>query len=242
MTVWLAANKTAVVFAAALVSVILLPTTAAAQRIGGFGVPCSSPEHSQFSDDDLGFGQFGVAPHEVLLLNLFTLLIPPAFIEVQIDIKPGSDPNSINLGAAGVIPVAILSTLTFNAPAEVDPSTLTLAGAQVRVHGKGNRSHCGSEDVNGDGRVDLVCHFVNDLNAEIGDSVRNPSNRDCTARGGPGAIRGEWEGTARGAVLSLIPRVDHAHLEVSEVCDVACGERRATGEGDAGNLRVAEID
>jgi hypothetical protein len=75
--------------------------------------------------------------------------------EVDIDIKPGSDPNSINLGSNGVIPVAILSSESFDAT-QVDPDTVTLAGAEVAVRGKGNRSLAHHEDVNGDGLLDLV--------------------------------------------------------------------------------------
>ena len=33
---------------------------------------------------------------------------------VTLDVKPGGDPNSINLGSAGVIPVAVLSDDTFD--------------------------------------------------------------------------------------------------------------------------------
>ncbi|MGH7427001.1 MAG: hypothetical protein ACREJ4_01340, partial [Candidatus Methylomirabilaceae bacterium] len=51
--------------------------------------------------------------------HLAILVAPPPFIEVDIDIKPGSDPNSINLGDQGRIPLAILTTATFNA-ADVD--------------------------------------------------------------------------------------------------------------------------
>ncbi|MDA2913826.1 LamG domain-containing protein [Acidobacteriia bacterium AH_259_A11_L15] len=80
-------------------------------------------------------------------------------LTVDIDIKPGSDPNSINLGSAGKIPVAILSTPDFDALAEVDPDTLRLAGAAVNLIGKSNKFQCSSQDVNGDGLLDLVCHF-----------------------------------------------------------------------------------
>lgn len=78
---------------------------------------------------------------------------------VLIDIKPGSDPNSINLSSAGVVPVAILSSPTFDAT-QVDPATVTLAGARVKLIGKGDRYACSPEDVNADGLVDLVCHVV----------------------------------------------------------------------------------
>ena len=75
-------------------------------------------------------------------------------ITVDIDIKPGSSPNSINQGSNGVIPVAILSSATFDATT-VDPSTVELGGAGVAVRGKG-KSMAHNEDVNGDGLVDLV--------------------------------------------------------------------------------------
>jgi len=80
--------------------------------------------------------------------------VVPAVIEVDIDIKPGSDPNSINLGSNGVVPVAILGSATFDA-STVDPSTVVLAGATVRF--KGQSGTAGSlDDVNGDGYLDFV--------------------------------------------------------------------------------------
>ena len=75
---------------------------------------------------------------------------------VEIDIKPGSDPNSINLGSGGTVPVAILSTEFFDATT-VDPLSVTLASAHVNLKGKGTPM-ASSQDVNGDGRLDLVVH------------------------------------------------------------------------------------
>jgi hypothetical protein len=77
-------------------------------------------------------------------------------IEVSIDIKPGSDPNSINLGSQGNVPVAILSTADFDAT-NIDPTTVTLAGASVKLKGKGTPM-ASFEDVNGDGLMDIVVH------------------------------------------------------------------------------------
>jgi hypothetical protein len=75
-------------------------------------------------------------------------------IVVQIDIKPGSDPNCINNNGHGAIPVAILSTEFFDAT-QVDTATVSLDGQAVRVVGKGNtQAHI--EDANGDGVDDLV--------------------------------------------------------------------------------------
>jgi len=73
---------------------------------------------------------------------------------VGIDIKPGSYPNSINLGSNGVIPVAILTSASFDATT-VDPSTVELGGSGVAVRGKG-KSLAHEEDVNGDGLIDLL--------------------------------------------------------------------------------------
>ncbi|NIO09766.1 MAG: hypothetical protein GTO40_17890 [Deltaproteobacteria bacterium] len=75
--------------------------------------------------------------------------------EVPIDIKPGSYPNSINLGSQGVVPVAILSSDSFDAT-NVVPDTVELSGAAVAMRGKGNKYMAHEEDVNGDGLVDLV--------------------------------------------------------------------------------------
>ena len=84
---------------------------------------------------------------------------PPAeALTVAIDIKPGSDVNSINLGSNGVVPVAIFSTATFDAR-QIDPASVTLAGAHVKVQGKGSYQSS-LQDVNGDGRMDLVVQVV----------------------------------------------------------------------------------
>jgi len=79
-----------------------------------------------------------------------------AVIAVDIDIKPGSFPNPINLGSNGLVPVAILSSVDFDATT-VDESTVELAGAMVAIRGK-NRYLAAVEDVNGDQLPDLVCH------------------------------------------------------------------------------------
>ncbi len=84
----------------------------------------------------------------------------PEVLRVAIDIKPRSFPNSINLGSGGTVPVAILSTATFDATT-VDPTTVTLASAPVRLKGKGTPM-ASSEDLNGDGLPDLVVHVSTD--------------------------------------------------------------------------------
>ncbi len=96
----------------------------------------------------------------------------PLVLEVEIDIKPGSDPNSINLGSAGVIPVAILSSETFDATT-VDPATVSLAGAEIKMVGKSGKYLSHEEDVNNDGLPDLVCQVLltEAFDIETGDTV-----------------------------------------------------------------------
>jgi hypothetical protein len=85
--------------------------------------------------------------------------IPIVPIDATIDIKPGSDPNSINCGNEdGVITVAILTTEEYDATI-VDHTTVTFEGA-----GEIHRDVAGSpirheEDVDDDGDMDLVFHF-----------------------------------------------------------------------------------
>ena len=75
-------------------------------------------------------------------------------VVVPIDIKPGSDPNSINLGCHGVIPVAILTTEDFDATT-VDADTVRFGpGEAEKAH---KRAHV--EDVDRDGDLDMVLHF-----------------------------------------------------------------------------------
>lgn len=83
----------------------------------------------------------------------------PAYTTVLVDIKPGSTDNSINLGSAGVVPVAILGSATFDVT-QVDPSSISLSGAQVSLIGKSDRLSCRDEDVDADGTPDLLCHVV----------------------------------------------------------------------------------
>ncbi|MCK5504657.1 MAG: DUF1566 domain-containing protein [Thermodesulfovibrionia bacterium] len=77
-------------------------------------------------------------------------------ITVNIDIKPGSEPNSINLSSGGVIPVAILSRDSFDATT-INPETVSLAEARVKMVGKRGKYLCHEEDVDDDGLLDLVC-------------------------------------------------------------------------------------
>lgn len=82
-------------------------------------------------------------------------VLEQVFLPVTIDIKPGSFPNSINPKSKGSIPVAVLSTASFNAPASVDMTALTFG----RTGNEMSLLRSSLEDVNGDGHLDIVCHF-----------------------------------------------------------------------------------
>ena len=94
--------------------------------------------------------------------------VTPEVMQINIDIKPGNTGLApINPRAKGKIPVALLSSQSFNA-LNVSPASLTFGASG----NEGSLSHCGKsgEDVNGDGLLDLVCHFENqDANFQKGD-------------------------------------------------------------------------
>ncbi|MEN8106896.1 MAG: LamG domain-containing protein [Pseudomonadota bacterium] len=92
-------------------------------------------------------------------------------ITADIDIKPGSDPNSINLCSGGSVPVAVLGSDTFNA-SDIVTDSLRFAEAAIKVVGKKNNELCNYEDVNSDGYTDLVCKYVTtDITATDGETT-----------------------------------------------------------------------
>ncbi len=107
--------------------------------------------------------------HKQLLANIVDWLNqgganePQAVTTVTIDIKPGSDTNSINLESQGVTPVAVLTAGDFEANT-IDPDTVLFAGAsQVRST---------KVDVDGDGEDDMLFHFkTQDLNLKEDSTV-----------------------------------------------------------------------
>lgn len=92
----------------------------------------------------------------------YTLVISgvtPQVQQINIEIKPGNDGLApINPRSNGKIPVALLSSNAFDAM-NVDITSLSFGP----TGDESSLGHCGrdGEDVNGDGRLDLVCHFEN---------------------------------------------------------------------------------
>lgn len=87
-------------------------------------------------------------------LMLLRYTLAPPVLTVPIDIKPGSQPNSINPASAGVIPVAVLTSAAFNA-ASVDVATVRFGASGAEAAAK----HSAMEDVDGDGDLDLILQF-----------------------------------------------------------------------------------
>jgi len=85
-----------------------------------------------------------------VLLNLRDPAVRP-----EIDIKPDSDPNSINPSLEGDLPVAILGSDSFEV-ADVDVTTLAF-GPNGALFDHSHGPHF--EDVDGDGFTDLMAHF-----------------------------------------------------------------------------------
>ena len=126
----------------------------------------------------------------------YTLIISGVTAPVQqinIAIKPGSGEHApVNPKSKGKVPVALLGSAEFDALA-VDTASLTFG----RTGNESSLHHCNTsgEDVNGDGRPDVVCHFENQ-EANFG-----PGDLEGILRGKTGAGR-QFEG--RG-VLKVVP-------------------------------------
>jgi hypothetical protein len=105
--------------------------------------------------------------------DLLTLDVPHFVVDVLV--LPGGDPNPLNLRRGGLVPVAVLSTPTFDAVADLDPATVMLgdgAGDDTPVAQQhGGDDYANVEDVDGDGLMDLVLLF--------GPTATSPGRAPC---------------------------------------------------------------
>ena len=100
----------------------------------------------------------------ILATIMVVAAITPVFapsIEVEIDVKPGSDPNSVNANTRGVLPVAILGSDDFDAT-QIDQDTISAYTTSVDADFDAwfaTPLRCSIEDVSDDGILDLNCKF-----------------------------------------------------------------------------------
>jgi len=83
--------------------------------------------------------------------------VPPtgaSCVSANIVVKPGDSQPVLNVGSQGVIPVAILSTPTFDAT-KVVPGTVRFG----RTGTEASALHWSLQDVNNDGTLDMVLQF-----------------------------------------------------------------------------------
>lgn len=104
------------------------------------------------------YGLYGYGATHSVVFEDITVTGCLTIIEVKLDIKPGSYPNSINLKSRGKVPVAVLTSEDFDA-STVNPETVEFADASpVRTT---------LEDVDSDGDMDMLFHFnTQDLNLD----------------------------------------------------------------------------
>jgi hypothetical protein len=124
----------------------LVATTPSNRYYGTFGFAFPSGD----ADITVLTSYGGGLPYNNYWFSFNDLVTEQSGLKAVIDIKPGSDVNTINLKSKGVVPVAILTTADFNA-LDLDPQTVTFAGAHPVTWA--------SEDVNGDGYTDIILHF-----------------------------------------------------------------------------------
>jgi parallel beta-helix repeat protein len=97
-------------------------------------------------------------------------IVASAQIVLPIDIKPDSYPNIIPINAAGVIPVAIFSSSTFDVTG-IDPKSIYLEAAGVKLTSKKETALCHEEDINSDESIDIMCQIMTDeLQIVVGQS------------------------------------------------------------------------
>lgn len=136
---------------------------------------------TDFADPGVGVGDHASAvaiqPDGRIVVSgstgLARYLGDPTSLPVTLDVRPDSLLNVVNLSSSGLVPVALLSSGSFDA-ATVDVQTACFGDDEAlaerdctETHGRGH-----IEDVNGDSRPDLVLHYeVQETGIDRGDAV-----------------------------------------------------------------------
>jgi hypothetical protein len=109
----------------------------------------------------------GACMSDIMIERMVTWVAGTSVLVEEIDIKPGSEPNSINPSSKGNLPVAILGSDSFDVE-DVDVNTLAFGPSGAWF----DHSHgLHLDDVNGDGLLDLVSHYrTHQTGIEFGDT------------------------------------------------------------------------
>jgi hypothetical protein len=127
-------------------------------------VPIAAKQPNCDSVSEVVSAQWGVAaPATAAFSNLVyfddvKLLEADTTLPVDVDIKPGSNENPVNLRSNGLLPVCVFSSETFDAT-RIDPATCLLAGAPVAVRTNQLKFMAHPEDIDGDGLADMMLNF-----------------------------------------------------------------------------------
>ena len=128
-------------------------------------------------------------------------LFPPSTRHVAIDIKPHGCPNPINVGARGVLPVAVLGTATFDVTT-IDPASVTLQGVRAVRSSLEDTATPFAGTITGpldcttagpDGFTDLILHFDN---LAIAAAMGSVNDRDVLLLTLTGNLLPQFGGTA----------------------------------------------
>jgi len=104
-------------------------------------------------DKVIWFG-IGLRGHRYGVDNLRWANLAPQLLAVQIDVRPDSDENPIQLGSRGVVPVVLYGEVDF-AVEDVDVTTLAFGPDAASV---AHRNGPHYDDVDGDGLLDMILH------------------------------------------------------------------------------------
>jgi subtilisin-like proprotein convertase family protein len=102
-------------------------------------------------------------------------------IQVAIDVQPGEAGNVVDRDAAGTVAVALFGSAELDVRS-VDPASLRFAGAPIVKDDAGETHRL--EDVDGDGRVDLVVRFST-RQLRIDDTMKTAALEGSTREGVP---------------------------------------------------------
>ena len=85
-------------------------------------------------------------------------VVEVAPVHVNIDIKPGSDPNCFNPNGHGSLPVAVIGSAELDVM-QIDVESLLLQGLTVKAVGKQNKFMTHYENITNDEYLDLIIQF-----------------------------------------------------------------------------------